>query len=459
MKKARELEVETMLNSVPVVLTEEEQGWSDTNSSEMEDNRICELFWHSNTPGSGANEHVIVAAIQDTENMGYDVSEAEKYIEQGMRARENLDHAEMARLSAKVYHLLNVAPKIPSHPYWKYKQYESFEEYEKAVKLPVYDYDKSAKIYEEQTYWGWISQICGGALGTAIEGYTGENIKKVFGDIYDYVRTPNTYNDDITYELCFLEALRKKGKEITSSDIAEEWVYYIPFGWSAEDRALRNLKLGIYPPESGKLNNPYREWIGAQMRGAVCGMVAPGDVRKAAYYAFIDGQVSHHNNGVLGEVFNAILTSLAYVKSDIKEILVEAVGLIPLDSEYYSVVKFALDECEKTNDWKVAWAKCEKKYGIYNWIHAYPNAAAEVVALYFGEGDFDKTMHISAMQGFDVDCNAAQIATVVVVASRKGIGEKWVAPIGDELITYMRSLKKISIKELAAETVKLGRNE
>ena len=43
-------------------------------------------------------------------------------------------------------------------------------------------------------------------------------------------------------------------------------------------------------------------------------------------------------------------------------------------------------------------------------IHAYPNAAAEVVALYFCENDYDKLVSLIAMCGLDVDCNAAQVA-------------------------------------------------
>lgn len=456
MNKSCQYEYETMQNSVPVILEEEEQGWDDCNDSGNEDNRQNALFWHSNVPGSGATEHVIVAAMQDMSNMGYDVSAAEKYIEAGEIASKNNDYAELARLTAKVFHLLNVAPKIESHPYWQYTQYEDFAQYEKSVDLPTYAYDTKAPSYFDLTYWGWVAQICGGALGTAIEGYTGKAIRKAFGDVKTYVRKPNTYNDDITYELCFLEAMKKCGRNITSADIAEQWAALIPCGWSAEDRALRNIKLGIFPPESGKLNNPYREWIGAQMRGVVCGMVAPGDVKRAAYYAFIDGQVSHHNNGVLGEVFNAIMASLAYVKTDVREIVREAVSLIPHDSEYYSVVRFALDRCDAAASWEEAWAVCEKKYCNYNWIHAYPNAAAEVVALYFGNGDFDKTMNISAMEGYDVDCNAAQIATVVAVASRKPVSAAWSDPIGDKLITYMRNINNISIRELSKTTVELG---
>ena len=152
-------------------------------------------------------------------------------------------------------------------------------------------------------------------------------------------------------------------------------------------------------------------------------MLFPGDLYSAARLAFMDGQVSHHNNGVLGEVFNALLTSLAYVKSDIREIVSEVIELIPADSEYRSVVDFALEQCKKNDNWEAAWDICQNKYVRYNWIHAYPNAAAEVIALWFGNGDFDSTMHISAMEGYDVDCNAAQIGTVVAIAANRPVSE------------------------------------
>jgi ADP-ribosylglycohydrolase len=456
-KKAWELEYETMKLSMPVVLDEEEQGWSFAQQVEALENEYTRMKWHSAVPGSGATEHVIVAAMQDMENMGYDVTAAEALIDEGMEYLEKNDMAALAGHTARVFHVINNSPKLPTHPYWSYTCYESFEQYRSAVRFPVFSYDRGGDDFEKRTYYGWQAQICAGAIGTAMEGYLTENIRKVFGEVYSYVRKPNTFNDDITYELALMEAVEKMGAAISSADIAEQWVALIPMGWSAEDVAIKNLKLGIFPPESGRLNNPYREWIGAQMRGAVCGMLYPGDVENAARLAFMDGQVSHHNNGVLGEVFNAVMASLAYVEADVRAIVKQAIELIPSDSEYYSVVRFALDRCLTCNDWESAWKQCESKYVRYNWIHAYPNAAAEVIALWFGNGSFDETMHISAMQGYDVDCNAAQIGTVVAIANNHAIDEKWTKPIGDVLNTYMRDCKTLSIRALAKRTVAISK--
>ncbi|MCQ4735683.1 ADP-ribosylglycohydrolase family protein, partial [Anaerotruncus colihominis] len=105
--------------------------------------------------------------------------------------------------------------------------------------------------------------------------------------------------------------------------------------------ALRHMRSGIYPPQSGYLVNPYREMIGEAMRAAVCGALAPGRPRLAAELAWKDGRVSHHNNGILAEVFNAVLVSMAYVETDMQTVLQKAMRAVPQDSELYTVLEFA----------------------------------------------------------------------------------------------------------------------
>ncbi len=455
-KKAWEIELDVINASMPVILSEEEQTWEDNFDAGAADADFVRLRWESHVPGSGAEEHVIVAAMQAMHNMGYDVTEAETLIEPGFKAHAADDVPEMLRLYSRVLYSLSKAPKDPSHPYWSYNVYDSYEKYRQAVTFKKYEYDMNAPEFLERTHLGWQAQICAGAVGTAIEGYKTDNIRKVFGEIYDYPRKPNTYNDDITYELAFLKALEKCEGKLTSEDIADQWIALVPGGWTAEEIALKNIRLGIYPPESGYLNNPYREWIGAQMRGAVCGMICPGDPERAAHYAYMDGIVSHHNNGVLGEIFNAVLVSLSYVKTDIRELVLETMEAIPKDCEFYSVIKYTMDLCEKYPDWESAWRQCEEKFKTYNWIHAYPNVAAEIIALWYGD-TFNEMIHIIAMEGYDVDCNAAQIATAYAIMEAKPLDPRWTDPIGDKLVTYVRGIPETSIRGLSEQTCELAR--
>lgn len=456
MKRAWEISWEVLENAVPKTLSPEELTWTE-NKFNLGDIEISELRqrWFTPVPGSQAPDFVTIGAIGAMYNMGYDVSEAEALIPEVQRAFDEHDDKAFLQGMALINARLAQAPKIENHPYWSYTCYEGFEQHEKAVSFPEYDYDPNKdKDLFEKMHAAWQAQIAGAAVGTVIEGYHMDHLKATFGEIRDYLRQPTTYNDDVLFELAFLEAFKKKGYDVTSEDIALEWVGRIQYVWSAEEVAMKNLKMGTFPPMSGYYNNPWREWIGAQMRGSICGLAAPGNPRLACKLAWTDGQVSHHNNGILGEVFNALLVSMAFVESDVRTIVKKCIDMIPSDSEYYTVVKYAWDACEKYGEWELAWRDCQEKYKEYNWIHAYPNAAAEVVALYFAKEDFDECMYISAMEGQDVDCNAGQIGTIYgILHGYKGIDKRWTEPFHDDFESLCRGYEKTTVSAIAQATV------
>ncbi len=456
MKKAWELAGELYQNAKPVVLTEEDQTWTANLETMKFYDQILSLDWASNVPGSGAPERIMAAAVQALENRGYRAGvRAYELLEAGMEAHARGDYVKLHKISAELRYELAHAEKDESSPYWGYTAYTSFEQYEKAVQFPKETpVDVKAPEFRDRLKAAWLSQMIGAAMGTMVEGYTSRNLYEAFGEVYQYLREPNTYNDDITYELAFLDAFSRSGYEVTSKEIALSWAGLVPCGWSAEEIALRNIKSGILPPESGIFHNPFCEWIGAQMKGGICGMAAPGDAHLAAKLAWADGEVAHANNGILGEVFNAVLTALAFTEPDVRTLLRRTIDLIPADSEYHSVVSFAWDCCERYEDWHQALADCEERYKKYNWIHAYPNACCEVIALYYGNGDYEETLHIVTMCGVDVDCNAGMIMPIPAI--QKGmciIPEKLDHPAFRELVTYMRGTEKLTLDELVDDTL------
>ena len=455
--KAWEIASELFENAKPVIRHSEEQTWEANIGVSDQHDRSLSLDWGSSVPGSGAPEIIMVSAVQAMENRGYIVSElGYAYLLQGLKAHEEKDFAALHRYSALLRRELANALRDDSSEYWSYHYYQDFSEYSGNVSFPAaVPVNAKSPEFRSQIQSGWLCQLIGGAMGTMVEGYSSRRLNETFGDVYDYLREPNTYNDDTTYELAFLDAFAKKGYAVTAEDIAVSWVGYIPCGWSAEEIAIRNIKNGIFPPESGRFRNPFNEWIGAQMRGGICGMVAPGDAYRAAELAWKDGSVSHANNGILGEVFVAVMTSLSFIEPNVRKILKTAIGLIPADSEYRSVIDFAWNCCEKHNDWHEVLSLCANRYKKYNWIHAYPNACCLVIALYFGKGDFLRTLHIITMCGLDADCNAGVVMPVIGISQGAGaIPEKLKHPAFRKLTTYMRGdYSEISTKQLVDLTV------
>ncbi len=276
-------------------------------------------------------------------------------------------------------------------------------------------------------------------------------------------------DDDVRYTALGMLMMEQKGLDWDSWDIGKLWHSRLTYGqvFTAEQQAYYNFAKVVshMPPEKPAdwlekqewvrtYLNPFREWIGAQMRGAICGMVVPGNAREAARLAWLDAEISHAGNGILGEVFNAVLVARAFVTDDFRALTEETVALMPADTEYGAVVRFALDASKSSPDWKTAWAKCDAEYVEYNWIHAYPNAAAQVVALWFGDGDFDETLAIIGGCGHDVDCNAAQMLSAIGAAKGMAtIDRRWIDPIGDDLVTYMRRPARTTTSALIDMTV------
>ncbi len=428
--------------------------WEGIDSFEEFYDSIIRLFWKSNVPGSGAPECLMAGAVQSVENMGKDVTESEALLEKGLAFLNKDDSAPLRAITSEIFFFLNRSIKIREHPYHKFIRPIEWDKISKGFP-PDKDYKLNIAELKKKIYGGWIGQICGASMGTFIEGYNHKNLVEAFGNsLGGYLREPDTVNDDITYEIAFLLAYEENKGNVTSEDIAKKWISYIPFGWSAEYMALENLKRGIYPPLSGQLSNPFQEWIGAQMRCMVQGLLSPGKPYKAAKLAFLDSQISHSGNGIYGGIHSAVLTSLAFIYSDVKELLVKSLEYLPENTEFRYLAEKVIKWCKLEDNWEEVYYNVEIYFKKYNWIHLYPNTAAVITSIWFGNGNFKESMKIAASFGYDVDCNAGEVGTILgVELGIDRIDSKWYMPFNNILKTYMKEYKELKISELADRTV------
>lgn len=456
-RRAWQIDRDLRHNAVPLDRRIHPSDWYTSETVFPTGDDLILLFWNATVPGSGAPEIPYVEMVESLANQGYDVHKAEALLLDGIRLAGEKRMDDLRVLTAELLALLHESPRIPNHPYWRY-------DYPgpgwRAVRASLRDVDpeqdrRGLEKLEEKTLAGWLCQLAGGAFGTAIEGYHTDRIAEVYGVIDSYITAPETMNDDVVYELVFLDVFEQHGRKLTARQLGLEWVRQIPFGWSAEWVALRNLAMGLMPPKSGSFRNPYSDWIGAQMRGMVCGMLAPGWPLEAARLAYLDGTVSHTRNGIYGEMYAAVLTALAYVRHDERALMEEALSYIPPGSEYTAVARDILSVLRSEPNPAAAWRLLDARFEEYNWIHAYPNLAADMLALWHARGDLTTAFRWLAHAGLDVDCNAGLVGTVLGIMH--GAPQQWAAPLGDLLETYLRGKERLSIRELAARTVHLAR--
>lgn len=453
--KAWQLERDVRCAAVPLDRRLHPSNWLEQAVSVRDQDEIMLLLWESAVPGSGAPECLYREAAQSLENQGYDESEAVSLIPEGMHLARTGDAPPLRVLTARFLDSLFSAPQDPDCSYLAFERPVEWDEVMALLPAARTPQEEQPESVDEKTWAGWMGQLAGGAFGTAIEGYTGERISDVYGDVRSYVAKPETMNDDVVYELALLDAFEHSGRGLTSRSIADEWLRQITFGWSAEWIAIQNLRAGLTPPDSGSFRNPYSDWIGVQMRGMVCGMLAPGRPLEAVRLAHLDGIVSHAANGVYGGMYAAALTALSYVRDDPRVVAEEALGYVPQGTEYSAVVRECLDVATRESNAVSALAWCDQRFEQFNWIHAYPNVAADIMALWYGALDMTESFALLARAGLDVDCNAGLVGTMLGIMN--GVPAQWADPIGDRLETYMAGKEEISIRALAERTVRLAR--
>ena len=168
---------------------------------------------------------------------------------------------------------------------------------------------------------GWIGRGAGCLLGKPVEGWSRESIRAALEHAGEYpLRDYITYpfppgvdpktadvpeavrrlanrprgwyrgefdrmvrDDDMDYPLLALHVLEQYGPDFTTEHVGRAWQLKLPYllVYTAERAAYRNLVNGLRPPETATVRNPYREWIGAQIRADLWGWVCPAEPERS----------------------------------------------------------------------------------------------------------------------------------------------------------------------------------
>ncbi|MGW2299529.1 ADP-ribosylglycohydrolase family protein [Streptomyces sp. NPDC001809] len=264
-------------------------------------------------------------------------------------------------------------------------------------------------------------------------------------------------DDDLNYPLLNLLLLRRHGRGFTTADVARLWLDELPAGraFTAERVAYRNLLDGIEPPLTAVHRNPFREWIGAQIRADVHGWTRPGDPAAAAEQAYRDATLTHTANGVYGAMFvAATLATAATGTADIHRSLAGGLAVIPPRSRLARAVRRGIALARDTRDFDTVVDRLHLELGGYHWVHAVPNAALLAAALTHADGDFTRSIGAAVSGGWDTDSNGATAGSVagLLAGHPDRLPEHWTTPLKNRLATSVPSFDGIGFDTLAELT-------
>ena len=416
---------------------------------------------------------LISAELKQRSEEGCDIKDISKRVE--IALTEKVSDAEIFAL----YEELISLPVDHSFPYLEPSSLEEIKQQRPDAPREI-GFEENEEALFDRIYGGWLGRAAGCALGKPVEGWHRDRIDQYLESaqalpLDDYLpfvekTIPEVFrsctrgniefmdrDDDMDFPILGLLALEKRGREMTSRTVANTWLSYMPINmlYTAEQAAYRNFVMGIWPPASSAHRNPFREWIGAQIRADIFGYAMPGWPERAAELAYLDAVISHDKNGVYGEMFVAAMIAAAYVETDVDDIVRVGLSEIPAKSRLAEAITDTVQWCRQSNgDWQAVWQKINEHYGHYSGVHTINNAALVVLGLYMGASDFGTGIVVTVRGGWDTDCNGATVGSILGVrAGAKALPEKWVGVLNDRLISAVRLHTDNRISELAERTV------
>lgn len=384
--------------------------------------------------------------------------------------------------------LFDIICNAPIRQDYEFKEPDSLNEINKLRK--PHSYKKCGNIsIEDKIHGAWVGRIAGCMLGKTIEGIKTDELLPILKksnnyplhryisrkDITEEIQNNYSFNfsnkafgdsiafmpidDDTNYTVLYQMLIDRYGKDFTPFDISRLWLNSLRKDsfCTAERVAFCNFVNGYVPPASGSYKNPYREWIGAQIRGDYFGYINPGNPELAAEMAWRDGCISHAKNGIYGEMFVAAMLAVAAETNNTEDILLGGLAQIPHTCRLYSEIMFVYEGYKNGVSQKDCLAGVHKKYDEHNfhdWTHTIPNAMIVAAALLYGDMDYTKSICMAVETGFDTDCNGATVGSIVGMA--KGINaipKEWYYRMNDTLQTSIFDKSFVKMHDLIEKTL------
>ena len=399
-----------------------------------------------------------------------------------------LPHGEIKKkLGDVLFHIVCNAKTVEGY---KYNEPSTLDEIKALRKRTTVTNKVDKSTLKDKIHGAWMGRICGCLLGKTIEGIKTDELIPVLKNSNNYpmhryivrkdIDTKMVENyrfrfenrpfademdgmpvdDDTNYVVLAQKLIEKYGKDFTDYDMSRIWLSLQPKDayCTAERVAFCNFVNGYEPPESAVYKNPYREWIGAQIRGDYFGYIAPGNPEFAAEMAFRDASISHVKNGIYGEMFIAAMIATAAVTNDIKEIIYGGLAQIPYTSRLYEAIIDVINGFENGVSQEDCFRDIHNRYNEYTthgWCHTISNAMIVVASLLYGKGDYRKSICMAVETGFDTDCNGATVGSILGMAfGITCIDEVWTKPINNKLHTSIFGVGTINITDAVELTMK-----
>ena len=284
-------------------------------------------------------------------------------------------------------------------------------------------------LYREKVLGCWLGKAVGGTLGGPVEGVPGP----LDLSFYEPVPTEMMPNDDLDLQVVWLETLRQSGLPVERHTLSRAWLDHILLWPDEYGVAWRNLTRGLAAPLSGAYDNGFTAGMGAAIRSELWACLAPGDPALARALMREDACVDHSGEGVYAAIYLVTLQSAAFIQSDRETLLDIAAASIPPDCRVARAIADTRIWWAQGGDWRRVRTQILETHGDQNFTDVPMNLAFTILGWLAGR-DFGEAICIAVNCGADTDCSGATLGALLGLIDPDCIGDRWLAPIGRDLV-------------------------
>ena len=283
----------------------------------------------------------------------------------------------------------------------------------------------------DRVYACWMGKNIGGTLGGPLEGRL--ELMDIKGYTQQFVGAVE--NDDLDLQLVNLHCVEQYGGRADMNLLSREWLDHVHFQWDEYGHSLTNMRRGLGAPLSGCFNNFFTDCMGSPIRSEIWAVLCAGMPDLAAYYAYNDASVDHAGGeGVYGEIFFAVLESMAFVETDKFRLIDRALGYLPADCAVRRAVELLLERYHAGATWVEARQAIIDGFAGDNFTYAPVNIAFTLVGWLYEEG-FTAQMLTTIDCGYDTDCTVATLGSLLgILYGTKYLDSYWTQPLGDKIV-------------------------
>lgn len=285
--------------------------------------------------------------------------------------------------------------------------------------------------FTSQTLGCFLGKNIGGTLGMPYEGRQ-EVLDLTY---YRPVPTSPAPNDDLDLQLVWLQHVKEHGLDLDAELLGQAWMDHIDAHPDEYGITNWNLRRGLKPPVTGSHNNWFTCGMGAAIRSEIWASLFPGRPATAAWYAWQDAQVDHAGDGAYAEIFLAAMQADLYASRDLAAAIDTGLSFLPDSSRLKRAIRAVRVAHAEGVDYETARRQAMRSWGSHNFTDCTMNLCSIMLGLFYGEGDFERSILCAVNCGQDTDCSGATTgATLGILLGEAGIPEHWRAPIGNDLV-------------------------